>query len=66
MFRDLVGRTVLVNTSTGDAFRGQVVESNRSFVRLSGVDVIEATGRAGSADGFVRLPVALVTWVQEL
>lgn len=66
MFRDLLGRTVLVNTTTGEAFRGSVVSATRDQVRLSGVTVIGVDGRQGDADGFVRIPLHIVTWVQEL
>lgn len=66
MFRDLLGRTVLVNTTTGEAFRGSVTSVSRDLVRLSGVTVIGPDGSQGLADGVVRIPLHIVTWVQEL
>lgn len=66
MFRDLAGRTVFVNTSTGEAFRGSVASVNKDFVRLAGVTVVNPDGSSGEADGFVRVPIVLVTWIQEL
>jgi hypothetical protein len=66
VFRKLQGRTVVVNTNTGEAFRGTVLAVTGSVIRLTNVQVVEATGRAGEAEGIVRISRRIVTWIQEL
>jgi hypothetical protein len=65
MFRGIKGRRVIVNCSTGEAFRGVVISARWRVVRLSGVDVIDG-GTEGSAEGVARIPRSIVTWIQEL
>ncbi len=66
MFRKLQGRTVVVNTTAGEAFRGTVLSVGWSFIRLTSVQVVESTGRAGEAEGVARISRKIVTWIQEV
>lgn len=67
MFWGLKGRRVIVNCSTGEAFRGTVLSTwwSWSVIRLAGVEVIDG-GTEGSAEGVARIPRHVVTWIQEL
>lgn len=65
MFRGLKGRRVVINTA-GEGFRGTVISARWGHIRLSDVEVLEPTGDVGHAEGFVRIPRSLITWIQEL
>lgn len=69
MFRGLKGRLVVVNTTTGEAFRGRVLRAGW-FVSRLGTDAGEFElidgATAGVAAGVARIPHRIVTWIQEL
>lgn len=67
MFRKLKGRTVVVNTTTDEGFRGTVISATPWVLRLRDCTVLTSSQRTtGPAEGIVRISRRIVTWIQEL
>lgn len=66
MFRNLVGRRVVINTTLIESFRGTIERVGFFHVRLRDFEVLDGSGEAGAAAGTARVPRRLITWIQEL
>lgn len=65
MFRNLVGRRVVINTTLPESFRGTIDRVGFFHVRLRDFEVLTSAGE-GAAAGVARVPRRLITWIQEL
>lgn len=66
MFRNLVGRRVVINTTLIESFRGTIERVGFFHVRLRDFEVLASSGEPGAAAGVARVPRRLITWIQEL
>lgn len=66
MFRNLVGRRVVLNTTLPESFRGTIDRVGWFHVRLRDFEVLEPSGASGRAEGIARVARRHITWIQEL